>query len=148
MNHRALCWDEQVAERPEFSEDRAQDQNQREDYRGHPPSGRYNVTKWTVPRYLRGRPRARWARAPRGFCVPWGMRGLFDHLFWNTAESQKDTARAGGYIARRLLQAEDLEGLAWGAENLRPVDWRHAAATRGVTPAALALAHNLAGDAR
>jgi DNA-binding transcriptional ArsR family regulator len=70
-----------------------------------------------------------------------------DHLFWNTADSQRDTGRAGGYIARRLLQAEDPEGLAWGAENLKPADWRHAAATRGITPRARALARNLAGGA-
>jgi hypothetical protein len=71
-----------------------------------------------------------------------------DHLFWNTAESQKDAARAGGYIARRLLQSEDPEGLAWGAESLRPDDWEHAAATRGIAPEARALALNLAAAAR
>ena len=71
-----------------------------------------------------------------------------DHLFWNTAESQRDTLRAGGYIARRLLQSEDPEGLAWGAESLRAKDWEHAAATRGIAPAARALALNLAVAAR
>jgi hypothetical protein len=70
-----------------------------------------------------------------------------EYLFWNTADSQKDTRQAGGYIARRLLQAEDPEGLAWGAENLRAVDWRHAAVTRGIAPEARALAENLANDA-
>jgi hypothetical protein len=70
-----------------------------------------------------------------------------EYLFWNTADSQKDTRQAGGYIAQRLLQAEDPEGLAWGAENLRAVDWRHAAVTRGIAPEARALAENLANDA-
>jgi DNA-binding transcriptional ArsR family regulator len=67
-----------------------------------------------------------------------------DYLFWDTADAQRDVRRAGGYIARRLLQAEDPEGLAWGAENLSPEDWRHAAGTRGVTARARALALNLA----
>jgi hypothetical protein len=71
-----------------------------------------------------------------------------DHLFWNTADSQKDVRRAGGYIARRLLQAEDLEGLAWGASNLRAADWEHAANARGLPAALRSLAHNLARRAR
>ncbi len=70
-----------------------------------------------------------------------------EHLFWDTADSQMDVRRAGGYIARRLLQAEDPEGLAWGAENLRSGDWEHAAATRGITPATRGLALNLASSA-
>ena len=69
------------------------------------------------------------------------------HLFWNTAESQLDLERAGGYIARRLIQTGDPEGLAWGAANLRPDDWRHAARTRGLEARQRALATNLA-DAR
>jgi len=71
-----------------------------------------------------------------------------DHLFWDTSDSQKDVRQAGGYIARRLLQMEDPEGLAWGAENLSKADWKHAAATRGIAPEARALALNLASDAR
>lgn len=66
------------------------------------------------------------------------------HLFWNTADSQLDVERAGGYIARRLIQAGDPEGLAWGAANLRPGDWRHAARTRGIEERQRALASNLA----
>jgi DNA-binding transcriptional ArsR family regulator len=66
------------------------------------------------------------------------------HLFWNTAASQLDTERAGGYIARRLLTVGDPEGLAWGAANLTAEDWRHAARTRGVPPQRRALAHNYA----
>jgi DNA-binding MarR family transcriptional regulator len=66
------------------------------------------------------------------------------HLFWNTASSQLDAERAGGYIARRLLSAGDLEGLAWGATNLSAADWRHAARTRGISPQRRALAHNYA----
>jgi DNA-binding Lrp family transcriptional regulator len=66
------------------------------------------------------------------------------HLFWNTAESQLDLERAGGYIARRLVQTGDVEGLAWGAANLRPDDWRHAAQTRGLDDRQRALAVNIA----
>lgn len=66
------------------------------------------------------------------------------HLFWNTAPSQLDVERAGGYIARRLIQTGDLDGLAWGAEQLSSDDWRHAAMTRGLDPARRALALNLA----
>ena len=66
------------------------------------------------------------------------------HLFWNTASSQLDVERAGGYIARRLIQAGDLDGLAWGSEHLRSEDWRHAAMTRGLDPELRALASNLA----
>lgn len=66
------------------------------------------------------------------------------HLFWNTAPSQLDIERSGGYIARRLIQTGDLEGLAWGAEQLSADDWRHAAGTRGLDPELRALARNLA----
>lgn len=68
------------------------------------------------------------------------------HLFWNTAESQLDVDHAGGYIARRLIQVGSLDGLAWGAENLRPEHWRHAAETRGLSPSLRALARNLAAQ--
>jgi hypothetical protein len=68
------------------------------------------------------------------------------HLFWNTAPSQLDTVRAGGYIARRLLSTSDPEGLAWGAANLSAEDWRHAARTRGISPPRRALALNIAAD--
>jgi DNA-binding Lrp family transcriptional regulator len=70
-----------------------------------------------------------------------------DYLFWDTADSQRDVRRAGGYIARRLLGTEDPEGLAWGAENLASRDWGHAARTRGITPQARELALNLAAGA-
>lgn len=66
------------------------------------------------------------------------------HLFWNTAPSQLDLDRAGGSIARRLIQTGDLDGLAWGAEQLLREDWRHAARTRGLAPDLRALALNLA----
>jgi hypothetical protein len=70
-----------------------------------------------------------------------------EHLFWNTAPSQLDVGRAGGYIARRLIQTGDLDGLAWGAENLDADAWREAARTRGLRPEQRALANNLAADA-
>lgn len=66
------------------------------------------------------------------------------HLFWNTTPAQLDLERSGGYIARRLIQTGDLDGLAWGAQHLRPDDWRHAANTRGLAPDMRALALNLA----
>jgi hypothetical protein len=87
--------------------------------------------------YVRPRARRRKASDP---CVPSRLR----HLFWNTAPSQLETERAGGYIARRLLSVGDAEGLAWGAGNLSAEDWRHAARTRGISPRRRAVAHNYA----
>ena len=46
------------------------------------------------------------------------------HLFWNTAPRQLDVDTSGGYIARRLIQTGDLDGLAWGAEQLTADDWQ------------------------
>jgi hypothetical protein len=70
------------------------------------------------------------------------------HLFWNTAESQLDIARAGSYIARRLLRTMDLQGLAWGAQALASEDWERAAGARGLDPDVRRLALNLAEAAR
>lgn len=81
---------------------------------------------------------------PRDKQVPARLR----HLFWNTAESQLGTERAGGYIARRLLQTADPQGLAWGAEQLSAGDWEHAATTRGIDQRSRSLARNLAAAAR
>ena len=78
--------------------------------------------------------------APRAKRVPRELR----HLFWNTDESQLDLPEAGGYVARRLLSTGDIDGLAWGADNLRAQDWYHAADTRGLAPDVKALALNLA----
>jgi hypothetical protein len=69
------------------------------------------------------------------------------HLFWNTAPTQLDVFRGGPYIARRLLRAMDLEGLAWGACNLRSTDWLQAQKARGLEPQVRALARNLAATA-
>jgi hypothetical protein len=66
------------------------------------------------------------------------------HLFWNTADSQLDVRHAGPYIARRLLQTMDLQGLAWGAQALAPKDWKRAGRARGLDPKARQLARNLA----
>ncbi len=66
------------------------------------------------------------------------------HLFWNTAESQLDVRRAGAYIARRLLRTMDIQGLAWGAQALKPEDWEQGARARGLDPKVKRLAHNLA----
>jgi DNA-binding MarR family transcriptional regulator len=86
---------------------------------------------------VRLRPRAHGASSRS---VPARLR----HLFWNTAPSQLDVERAGGYIARRLLTVGDPEGLAWGAANLSGENWRHAARTRGISPRRRALALNYA----
>ena len=69
------------------------------------------------------------------------------HLFWNTVPSQLDVSTSAGYIARRLITADDPDGLAWGAANLPADAWEHAAATRGLDPARQALARNLARHA-
>jgi len=74
--------------------------------------------------------------------------GRLGHLFWNVAPRQLDTEQHGGFIARRLLQTGDLEGLAWGAAQLSSEDWRHAARARGLDPRRRALARNLAAAAR
>jgi DNA-binding transcriptional ArsR family regulator len=66
------------------------------------------------------------------------------HLFWNTADSQLDVGRAGGYIARRLLRSMDLQGLAWGARALSAEDWRQGAKARGLDSKTRRLAQNLA----
>ena len=69
------------------------------------------------------------------------------HLFWNTAPAQLNVDTSAGYIARRLITADDPDGLAWGAANLPADAWDHAAATRGLDPAHRALARNLARHA-
>lgn len=66
------------------------------------------------------------------------------HLFWNTAPTQLDVDKAGGYIARRLIETGDVDGLAWGADHLSRADWKHAAVSRGLDPRLRALASNLA----
>jgi DNA-binding Lrp family transcriptional regulator len=70
------------------------------------------------------------------------------HLFWNTAPEQLDVRAHGGYIARRLLTAGDLEGLAWGDANLSSADWEHAAQARGIGADRRSLARNLASASR
>jgi DNA-binding transcriptional ArsR family regulator len=69
------------------------------------------------------------------------------HLFWNTAESQLDVEHGGAYIARRLLQTMDLEGLAWAAQTLDPDDWLRAARGRGLDARVRSLAQNMAAEA-
>jgi len=70
------------------------------------------------------------------------------HLFWNVAPEQLAVDEHGAFVARRLLQAGDLEGLAWGAAHLAAEDWNHAARARGLDRQRLALAANLAAAAR
>jgi hypothetical protein len=106
----------------------------------------YASQRWpeVAPHLAHVSPPARAGSAPcraRPARVPHRLR----HLFWNTAPAQLDVDRAGGYIARRLVQTGDLEGLAWGAEHLRPEDWQHAASARGLRAEDRALARNLAG---
>jgi len=103
----------------------------------------YRSPRWAAlaPRLAKVESPAATRRKPgNGRTVPPRLK----HLFWNTAESQLDLDRAGGYIARRLIQAGDPEGLAWGAANLRPDDWRHASRARGIEARQRALATNLA----
>lgn len=103
----------------------------------------YSSPQWPAlaPKLAKVEPPATMRHKPRkSRTVPPRLR----HLFWNTAASQLDLDRAGGYIARRLVQTGDLEGLAWGATNLRPDDWRHAAHARGIDKRQRALAINLA----
>lgn len=69
------------------------------------------------------------------------------HLFWNTASAQLDVATSAPYIARRLITADDPDGLAWGVANLPASAWEHAASTRGLDPVHRALARNLARHA-
>lgn len=69
------------------------------------------------------------------------------HLFWNTAAAQLEVAAAGAYIARRLLQTMDLQGLAWGVDALTAEDWREGARARSLDRATRALAENLAQGA-
>ncbi len=66
------------------------------------------------------------------------------HLFWNTAPTQLQLELGGPHIARRLLATMDLDGLAWGARNLRASDWAQAAGARGLDRETRALARNLA----
>jgi DNA-binding MarR family transcriptional regulator len=70
------------------------------------------------------------------------------HLFWNTAESQLQPSHSGAYIARRLLQTMDLQGLAWGAQILKPEDWERGSKARGLDPKVKRLARNLAENPR
>lgn len=106
-------------------------------------TARRSSPRWRklAPALGRVEPRRRRLRADD--TVPPRLR----HLFWNVAPSQLDVRRAGGPIARRLLQTGDPEGLAWGAANLSAADWKHGAATRGLDPRSRRLARNLAAAA-
>jgi predicted transcriptional regulator len=74
--------------------------------------------------------------------VPYRLR----HLFWNAAPEQLIVADAGPYIARRILTRFDLDGLSWGARNLKASDWRRAAEARGLDERTRALALNIAEE--
>lgn len=97
--------------------------------------------RWTklAPLLARVRPPVH-PLAERDVQVPARLR----HLFWNTAPEQLRLERGGPYIARRLLSTMDLDGLAWGARNLRASDWAHARKARGLDFSTRALARNLA----
>ncbi len=81
---------------------------------------------------------------PQGIGRSTRVPRYLEHLFWNTAPSQLEVEHAGSYIARRLIQVGDLDGLAWGAENLDSHAWWEAAESRGLPPEQRALAVNLA----
>jgi DNA-binding Lrp family transcriptional regulator len=101
------------------------------------------------PRWLRLAPAIAQVRLPaqrkrkHSTRVPPHLR----HLFWNVAPAQLDVTSSAPFIARRLITSFDPDGLAWGSQNLPASAWEHAAATRGLEPAARALAHNLARNA-
>jgi DNA-binding Lrp family transcriptional regulator len=97
-----------------------------------------------APRLAGFRPRGGRRRPSPEREVPASLR----HLFWNVSREQLDVAAHGGFIARRLLVAGDLDGLAWGAANLSRADWEHAGRARGLEPDRRALAHNLADVSR
>ena len=81
--------------------------------------------------------------ARRDRCVPARLR----HLFWDSSSSSSlEVGASGPFIALRLLRLRDPEGLAWGIANLHPLDWRHAAKARGLSPSIRTLAKNLAGE--
>jgi MarR family len=68
------------------------------------------------------------------------------HLFWNTAPEQLKLERGGPYLARRLLGLMDLDGLAWGAQNLGASDGAQARRARGLDLKTRSLARNLAAN--
>jgi predicted transcriptional regulator len=78
----------------------------------------------------------------RDAVVPYRLR----HLFWNASPEQLVLADAGPYIARRILTRFDLDGLSWGARNLKPSDWRRASEARGLDERTRALALNIAKE--
>lgn len=99
-----------------------------------------------APEWRRLAPALGAAKPPRRTVPPKEQRvpPRLRHLFWNTAGEQLDVDSHGGYIARRLLRAGDLEGLAWGAANLSRSAWEHASRARGLEGDRRALARNLA----
>lgn len=62
-----------------------------------------------------------------------GVPGRLAHLFWTGDVRRLHTDRDAAFIAKRLLDTQDPEGLAWGVANLPPHGWREAARLRGVS---------------
>ncbi len=94
-----------------------------------------------APLLARVRPPLR-TPAARDTRVPARLR----HLFWNTVPAQLQIERGGPYVARRLLGTMDLDGLAWGAQNLSGSDWAQARKARGLDPETRSLARSLAAE--
>jgi predicted DNA-binding transcriptional regulator len=88
-------------------------------------------------------------RLPAGPAAPRPTRlpARLAHLFWNADPGRIDVRTQGGYLAERVLSAQDLDGLAWGRQALTRADWEQAARNRGLTAREQALAHNLARSA-
>ncbi len=75
---------------------------------------------------------------------PTGIPYRLHHLFWNTDPGGLSIDAHGAYIARRLLSAGDLDGLAWGVEHLPSKAWMQAATARGLSARERKLTANLA----
>jgi len=68
------------------------------------------------------------------------------HLFWNASLSEVDVDRDAVYIARRILDSDDLDALAWGARHLPTAAWAEVSSQRGLAANRRALARNLASS--
>ncbi|MHB1599784.1 MAG: hypothetical protein ACYCXY_13070 [Acidimicrobiales bacterium] len=72
-----------------------------------------------------------------------------DHLFWNLDRLALDTHRDGKLIANRLLPSDDTEALGFLATGaIPPAELERAAATPGIDPSLVAMAHNIASYLR
>jgi hypothetical protein len=99
----------------------------------------------TVPAWQRLAPDLARVRLPDRRVAPPSRRlpARLAHAFWNTDLTALSPELHGAYIANRLLNTGDLDGLAWGVTALRARDWERAATDRGLSDRQRALARNL-----